>query len=76
MHGGAGEQEPATAVGVGQRADHQLAERETGECAGQRQLHDRLGRGEVASDVRQRGQVGVDRQWTERDQRAQDQRDP
>ncbi|ANY06993.1 hypothetical protein AFB00_12595 [Pseudonocardia sp. HH130630-07] len=71
-----GQQQRATAVRVGQRADQELTQRQPGERAGQGQLDGRPGGAEVAADLGQRGQVGVDGERTERDQRTQDECEP
>ena len=67
-----GDQRAASAHGVGERADDELADAEADQHAGDRGLRRRLGGGQVGGEVRQGGQVHVDRQRSERGERAED----
>jgi hypothetical protein len=76
VHGDTREQGPLASEAVGERADHQLAEAEAEQGSGQRQLHGGIGGEQLAGDRRERGEVQVDGQRAERDERAEHQDQP
>ena len=71
VRGEADHQRPASAEGIGERADHQLPDGQAEKHAGQRQLDRGVAGGQVVGDPRERRQVHVDAQRAQRDERAQ-----